>query len=217
MQSTITAVLRDCVRRHRFVDTCSWGPAVLYNFEQVPRGLPRESACPGSTQPEGQHGSLISSRTLRIYASYTLWDYSEDNVKQLIDVGIHADLVPLGFSAKFAPSFGFNQKAGREDEETIDVLFIGAETPSRKETVRRLREAGITVFHPNSDGIHLYGAKFDAVSSRSKIVLNLNAFKNDANECSNNDRDGTRDGYDAACSAGEWKMPRLARLLANRR
>lgn len=190
---------------------CLSGALVLYNFELVPRVLK-----PSAVQPGGRDGdrSLVTSRTLQIYASYRLWDYSEGNVERLRDVGIRADLVPLGFSAKLGSSSGH---ARDHEGEDIDVLFIGMETPTRKTVIHRLRDAGISVVHPNSDGIHLYGAAFDAMSARSKIVLNLNAFRDAADDCSDGSSISISDGSDSWCTTGEWKMPRLARLLANGR
>lgn len=199
----------------------------------VPRDLPREeeSPLPSALQPGGRgrdrdgSRSLVSPQTLQVYARYKLWDYSQENVQLWRDLGVQADLVPLGFSAKLRSSSAHAHERDHTDED-IDVLFIGMETPTRRATIRRLRGAGISVAHPNSDGFHLYGADFDAMSARSKIVLSLNAFSSAAGECSCGSsssgrcktRNGVGDGSDASCNTGgEWKMPRLARLLANGR
>ncbi|CAM9290530.1 unnamed protein product, partial [Ectocarpus fasciculatus] len=189
---------------------------VLYNFEQIPCGWPREST--NLVEPGTRDRSLVSARTLQIYESYTLWDYSEENAKRLLDMGIHADLVPLGFSSKLRSSSllvaGARVHEEREHQD-IDVLFIGMETPTRQQTIRQLRDAGITVFHPNSEGMGLFGAAFDAVSARSKIVLNLNAFERATTTTIESRSNGSSPGD--FCDNGEWKMPRLARLLANGR
>ena len=193
----------------------SCSPPVLYNFEQVPRNGLREPLVRGVAEGGGRDSSLISARTLQIYARYTLWDYSEQNVKVLRDMGIHADLVPLGFSSKLESSghaVGVNQVAQHED---VDVLFVGMGTPTRKATLRRLREAGLTVVHPNAEGIALYGAENDVMSAKSKIVLSLNAFRGTEGECSSSS--SSNGGSGTLCNKGEWKMPRLARLLANGR
>lgn len=184
--------------------------AVLYNFEEVPRNLPRAPTEANAAQSEGRDRSLISAGTLEIYARYTLWDYSEENVNRLLDMGIRAELVPLGFSSRLRPSYRYMEGVGQQGEqEDIDVLFIGMETPTRQATIRRLRDAGITVVHPNSAGKGLFDAEFDAISAKSKIVLSLNAFERTEDDCIS--------GPDALCNQGEWKMPRLARLLANAR
>ncbi|CAN0386334.1 unnamed protein product [Hapterophycus canaliculatus] len=103
------------------------------------------------------------------------------------------------------------------------------ETPKRKATIQRLRDAGIAVVHPNSSGRDLYGAEFDALSAKSKVVLNLNAFEATAatNRCSSSSSSSSRRSSSSSsdepptsespCSSGEWKMPRLARLLATER
>lgn len=196
--------LNICVRLRMHLFSLS--VAVLYNFEQIPRKLPRALSETSVGQSEGRDRSLINASTLEIYARYTIWDYSEENVRRLVAMGIHAELVPLGYSSKLRPTERVRQNG--EDEE-IDVLFIGMETPTRQATIRRLRDTGITVAHPNSAGTGLFGAEFDAISARSKIVLNLNAFGKTEDDCSSSS--------DALCNQGEWKMPRLARLLANGR
>lgn len=192
---------------------------VLYNFEQVPRDGFREPSMRSIAQDGGRDRSLVSPRTLQIYARYKMWDYSEENVKNLADMGIRADLVPLGYSSKLESSSryadGTNQMA---ETENIDVLFIGMETPTRQATIRRLREAGVAVVHPNSAGIDLYGAENDAIAAKSKIVLSLNAFGDTAaGECSSSGSISNNRDSDPRCSNGEWKMPRLARLMANGR
>lgn len=186
------------------------GVAVLYNFEQVPRYLPLTQLEASGRQSEGRNRSLINANTLEIYARFKLWDYSEENVRRLVAMGIHAELVPLGFSSKLRPSYSYSDGVRQYGgHESIDVLFIGMETPTRQATIHRLRDAGITVVHPNSAGTGLFGAEFDAISARSKIVLSLNAFEKTEKDCSR--------GSDALCNEAEWKMPRLARLLANGR
>lgn len=190
--------------------------AVLYNFEHIPRHRPPEES---SMLHSGQRDkSLVSARTLQIYATFTLWDYSEGNVDNLLDFGIHAELIPLGFSAALGNSY--LQAGAGERKEDIDVLFIGMETPMRKATIQRLRDSGVVVVHPNSAGRDLYGVQFDELSARSKIVLNLNAFgATKVNECSSSSRSSEGNDEttisDFPCdSTSEWKMPRIARLLS---
>ena len=93
--------------------------------------------------------------------------------------------------------------------ETIDVLFVGLETAMRRTLIDRIRNSGITVVHPNAGGIELFGTDLDKVAAKSKIVLSLNAFESAAN-------DDCVTGQ-SPCNHGEWKMTRLARLLANSR
>lgn len=158
-----------------------------------------------------QQRSLFSGDTLKIYASgYTVWDYAEVNVRNLRSMGILAELVPLGYSSKLASSYmgaARQQENQPQHEEFIDVLFLGLETVARQATIRRIRDAGVIVVHPNAAGIGKFGAEFDAIASKSKIVLSLNAFEATSGECLAN----------ISCNHGEWKMPRLARLLANSR
>ncbi|CAM9132717.1 unnamed protein product, partial [Scytosiphon promiscuus] len=149
--------------------------AVLYNFEHVP-GSSSSEVSKSSVATSGQRDkSLVSARTLEIYAHFTLWDYSEGNVDNLRKMGIRAELLPLGFSAELGVRNLYTGAIRREGGggEDIDVLFIGMETPLRKATIERLRDAGIAVFHPNAAGRNLYGAEFDALSAKSKVMPRL--------------------------------------------
>lgn len=135
-------------------------------------------------------------------------------------IGIRSELVPLGFSSQLGRSYssrtGTPRKGDRiednskHEDEFIDVLFVGAETPSRLAAIRRIREAGVSVVHPNSAGIEAFGADLDAISIKSKIMLSLNAFQSTTGECS------TSASY-ANCNNGEWKIARILPLLANSR
>lgn len=184
---------------------------MLYNFEHVPHPFLRQAPPHGESGVQQQR-SLFSGDTLKIYASgYTVWDYAEVNVRNLRSKGILAELVPLGYSSKLASSYmgAARQRENQphHDEEFIDVLFLGLETVARQTTIRRIRDAGVTIVYPNAAGIGKFGAEFDAIASKSKIVLSLNAFEATSGECLAN----------TSCNHGEWKMPRLARLLANSR
>lgn len=182
--------------------------SVLYNFEHVPRRLPRS---PPTDQSGRRGSSLVSRDTLKIYASYTLWEYAENNLNNLLAMGIKAKLVPLGFSSELVSRLPGNGGQGpgnlQDEQEFIDVLFVGTETPVRQATIRRIRDAGITVIYPNPAEIEPFGADFDAISAKSKIVLSLNAFASTPGNCA----------ADASCNHGEWKIARIARLLANSR
>lgn len=131
-------------------------------------------------------------------------------------IGIRSELVPLGFSPQLGRSYsstGIRRKGdGSEDNpqhehEFIDVLFVGTETPTRLVAIRRMRDAGVSVVHPNSAGIEAFGPDLAAISTNSKIMLSLNAFESTTGECSTN----------SSCNNGEWKVARIVPLLANSR
>lgn len=131
-------------------------------------------------------------------------------------IGIRSELVPLGFSPQLGRSYsssGIRREGGRNEDspqhghEFIDVLFVGAETPTRLAAIRRIRDAGVSVVHPNSAGIEAFGADLDAISINSKIMLSLNAFESTTGECSTN----------SSCNNGEWKVARIVPLLATSR
>lgn len=185
---------------------------VLYNFEHVPRDLPPDSL------EMGRDRSLISRDVLKIYGSYKLWEYSKQNVHNLLAIGIGSELVPLGFSKlerlessnnlrRMQPKGDGHEVRWDNEQGCIDVLFVGTETPTRQATIRRMRDAGIAVVYPNAAGIDLFGDDLDNISAKSKIVLSLNAFKD------------LTDEYDASPSYdyGEWKISRIIPLLATSR
>lgn len=129
--------------------------------------------------------------------------YSNHHRLRRLCLGVRPDLVPLGFSSKLVSSdLGTHA-------ETIDVLFVGLETAKRKTLIDKMRNSGITVVHPNAGGIEIFGTDLDKVAAKSKIVLSLNAFQSATN-------DNCVTGQ-IPCNHGEWKMARLARLLANSR
>lgn len=160
--------------------------------------------------------SLISNDTLKIYGDgYQVWEYSEENYRRLSSLGIRARLVPLGYSPVlqselrhrvYANGNGAEKSAFRN--ESIDVLFVGTETPGRKSMIQQMRAAGIIVVHPNAAGIEPFGDNLNEISAMSKIVLSLNAFEPTASGCNEEN---------ISCNYGEWKITRLARLLANER
>lgn len=166
--------------------------SVLFNFEYIP-----DDILPPVEQNEGSSlinskGSFASGTMLEILRrASVVWDYSESNVATLERVGIvDPILVPLGFSESW------RSRIDTVDEESIDVLFYGTLTPHRAETLRKLRsENKFRVFHANAASNGVFGDSLDALFLSARIVLNLRAFGD----------------------ASEWKMPRLARLLANER
>lgn len=188
---------------------------VLYNFEYVPNPRHVSPASGGTEQRRGRDRTLVCQDVLKIYGDgYKVWEYAEENFQHLLSTGIDAELVPLGFSSRMRSSTFRVKHDGEQgveqlSDETIDVLFVGLETPSRKAIIDRIRAAGITVVHPNAAGIELFGEDFDAASAKSKIVLSLNAFETPTGNCAT-----TTEG---SCNHGEWKISRLARLLANSR
>ena len=186
---------------------------VLYNFEVVPEsyvgvGVDGATATTTTTTttpnsffaglPDDPRGSL-----LRIYAlrRFVVWDYCEGNVRKLNGMGggVGAQLVPMGFGPGLLHSNGdfhgdVNANAYAESGvEDIDVLFFGTLTPHRKLVIRSLRSSGLRVVVPNSSNWGSYGRGLDLLVRRARVVLSLKTFGEDA----------------------EWKITRLARLLAN--
>ena len=139
---------------------------------------------------QGSFATAAALETLRTAGA--VWDYSASNVPALSRSGVNAKHVPLGFSNAWAPSESLRRvvEAGE-----IPVLFYGTATPRRTKTLKSLRSGpdAQPIFHANAATDGTFGPALDALILASDVVLVLRAF----------DGDGP-----------EWKMPRLAKLLA---
>ena len=99
--------------------------------------------------------------------------------------------VPLGWSTAWRPHRDLLRLIKDKD---IPILFYGTLTPRRKRTLQMLRSNGLPIFHANAQTDGTFAPALDALILSASIILDLKAF----------DSTHTR----------EWKMPRLAKLLA---
>ncbi len=124
---------------------------IVYNFEQL-RG-----ASPGDIKP-----ALVSAaKRLQI------WDYSEANRSIWLALGAkNPCVVPVGY----APVLRRIQKPVSQD---IDVLLYGLPANDRLFAFHNLSHAGLTTVFLCG----LYGKARDDIIGRSKLVLNINAYR----------------------------------------
>lgn len=128
--------------------------AIIYNAEQV-------AALREPKQLMGAHEE---------YKSHVVWDYAQANVERLRRTGIHrAVLCSLGY----IPSMS-TIEALSEDEEDIDVLFMGSVNARRRKILNDLAEAGLNVVRLFGS----YGTERDAYIARSKVCLNAHYYEN---------------------------------------
>lgn len=121
---------------------------VLYNFEQL-AGTP-----------------FFDQHPLSSFAPFTIWDYSEKNVRTWAEHGVEARFVPLGY----APCLHrISRTPGGQD---IDVLFYGSINDRRREVLEGLARAGARV----EARFGCYGAERDALIARSRVVLNISYY-----------------------------------------
>ncbi|HEY4446277.1 MAG TPA: methyltransferase domain-containing protein [Steroidobacteraceae bacterium] len=123
--------------------------AIIYNTEQ----MTDESPWLGSTY-------------LNLLRTHRVWDYSEQNVLRLRELGVgDAHYVPVGFVpqlVRIAPAL-----------EDIDVLFYGSLNPRRQHVLDELAQRGLKVVHLFGK----YGAERDHAIARAKVVLSIHFYE----------------------------------------
>lgn len=120
--------------------------SILYNLEQVETG-----------------GDWFSPELTSIFRRYTLWDYSPKNAAALNAMGVAVSrVVPIGYAkelTRFQPA----------PEQDIDVLFVGAMVPRRKDILEQMGAIGLRV----AAAFGVYGRQRDAIIGRAKLLLNV--------------------------------------------
>jgi hypothetical protein len=91
-----------------------------------------------------------------------VWDYSQTNIRTLLEHGIIAKNLTIGYH----PVLKTVQHSTKKD---IDVFFYGNLNERRVKIINDLDKAGINVQYSHS----IYGRNRDAIFARSKIVLNV--------------------------------------------
>lgn len=122
--------------------------AIVFNLEQV---------TPGS--------KWFTHAYLQILARHRVWDYSDENIAALRNLGITATHVPIGYAPGLA-------RIERRPED-IDVLFYGSLNERRRSVLDQLRARGLRV----EAAFGLYGRERDALIARSRVVLNMHFYE----------------------------------------
>lgn len=123
--------------------------SIIYNLEQILIGSP-----------------WITENYLNLLRSYEVWDYSKQNISELIKLGIsnvkycRIGYVPELTRIKPAPS-------------DIDILWYGSLNERRVHILQQLHNMGFKV----KILFGVYGQQRDAFIARSKIVLNIHFYE----------------------------------------
>ena len=168
---------------------------VAFNFEYVPLFINEteveEASAKRTDAVQNAHGSFATAAALAtLQKAERVWDYSLANVEPLSTL-THVEHVPLGWSTAWRPH---SELLRLIQEKDIPILFYGTLTARRKRTLQMLRRNDLPIFHANAQTDGTFAPALDTLILSASIVLDLKAF----------DSTNTR----------EWKMPRLAKLLA---
>ena len=168
---------------------------VAFNFEYVPLLINEteveEASAKRTDAVQNAHGSFATAAALAtLQKAERVWDYSLANVEPLSTL-TRVEHVPLGWSTAWRPHSDLLRLI---KEKGIPILFYGTLTPRRKRTLQMLRSNDLPIFHANAQTDGTFAPALDALILSASIILDLRAF----------DSTNTR----------EWKMPRLAKLLA---
>ena len=168
---------------------------VAFNFEYVPLAINatevEEASAKRTDAVQNAHGSFATAAALAtLKKAERVWDYSLANVEPLSTL-TNVEHVPLGWSTAWRPH---SELLRLIKEKDIPILFYGTLTARRKRTLQMLRSNDLPIFHANAQTDGTFAPALDALILSASIILDLRAF----------DSTNTR----------EWKMPRLAKLLA---
>jgi SAM-dependent methyltransferase len=123
--------------------------AIIYNSEQIAPDSP-----------------WVGAPYMQILRSREVWDYSAENVRRLVDLGVEsARHVPMGYVPELS-----RIGPARED---IDVLFYGSINPRRQAILDELRRRGLSV----AAVFGTYGEERDRAIARAKLVLSVHFYE----------------------------------------
>ena len=113
--------------------------------------------------------TTLIERLRIISGSCRIWDFSRQNVDQLLEVaGVPVTHVPIGYSPCLT-----RIKSLPPEEQDIDVLFYGSVNDRRKNIIQEMLKAGINVTWVTDK----YGKERDDLIARAKIILNLHFYE----------------------------------------
>jgi hypothetical protein len=123
--------------------------SILYNLEQITPDSP-----------------WLQPALLAILQQYPVWDYSQNNIKEFVQLGITSvQYLPIGY----VPQLTRIDQA----EEDIDVLFYGSLNERRWHIIQSLKAHGV-----KAEAVFgVYGNERDKLIARSKILLNIHFYE----------------------------------------
>ena len=92
-----------------------------------------------------------------------IWDYAEANIRYLAELGLKAEIVPLGYHP------GLEDVTYNEIPD-FDVLFVGFLTERRHKLIEQLQQQCCVAIQPR------WGKDFPDALGRSKILLNIHQY-----------------------------------------
>lgn len=110
-------------------------------------------------------GILNDTRKQILALASQVWDYSEQNIKLMNEIGIqNTELLPIGYHPCL-------ETIGTAEED-IDILFYGSMNERRKKIIEELaRQCRVEYL------FRVYGPERDHYIRRSKIILNLHYYE----------------------------------------
>ncbi len=126
--------------------------SILYNLEQILEGSP-----------------WLGAGYIDVLRRYQVWDYSPQNIDNLIELGIeNALLCRIGY----VPEMSYITELP-DDEQHVDVLFYGSENSRRSSILDQLKKKGVKV----ESFFGVYGMRRDRLIARAKIVINIHFYE----------------------------------------
>ncbi|GEM_PF-556828 len=124
--------------------------SILYNFEQIT-----------------ETSDWMTPALFNLFNAFTVWDYSQKNLKALKEKGIKSQLqhVPVGYCPALT-------RIPKPEIQDIDVLFYGSLNERRKKILDALKEAGLNV----ETLFGVYGRARDEYIARSKVIINIHYY-----------------------------------------
>lgn len=110
----------------------------------------------------------LTSYYIELLKNYTVWDYSEQNIRNLQALSVSAQYCGIGYEPELSR---ISQLP--EEQKDIDVLFYGSMNERRKEIIDKLSSCGLRVVTL----FGVYGEERDNHISRSKIILNIHYYE----------------------------------------
>ncbi len=143
------------------------GRLIMWNMNNVsdPAGnIPEDAILFNTEQTAAVSYARNVMTAYETHRDRVIWDYSEANARVLRDqLGMKRVVVcPIGY----IPTMTTIEKVPEQD---IDVLFVGALSPSRQCILSDIERAGLKL----KVLYGMYGKERDKVIARSKVVLNL--------------------------------------------
>lgn len=127
---------------------------IIYNLEQMTA-----------------NSSWITNWYIDLLRLHPVWDYSPSNIFELGKLGIHALLLPIGYSPCLTRIPNLEDENWLNDKP-LDVLMYGSMNERRQKIFDELKEVCNAHW-----AFGVYGAKRDELIARAKLVVNIHFYE----------------------------------------